>query len=70
MASASATLFIPSDAAAQMSVDEVVQRLRTRLPRGISDAEAARRHEQLGFNEFDIGEEESLLANYVSLSWN
>ena len=58
---------MPSDEAAQLSVDEIAERLQSKLPRGISDAEAARRHEEFGFNEFDIGEEESLLANYVRL---
>ena len=58
---------VPSDEAAQLSVDEIAERLQSKLPRGISDAEAARRHEEFGFNEFDIGEEESLLANYVRL---
>ena len=69
MSTTSSTLLpLSSDEAAQLTVDQVVERLQSRIPRGISDAEADRRHEEFGFNEFDIGEEESMLANYVSIA--
>ncbi|CAG0881172.1 unnamed protein product [Darwinula stevensoni] len=57
--------FVNTAECCSMSFEDVAQQLQTDLKNGISDAEAEDRHRLYGFNEFNVGEQESLFKKYI-----
>lgn len=50
--------------ASQLSLAELVESLQVDVENGLSTSEANRRHKFYGYNEFDLGDHESLLHKY------